>query len=374
MARKVGQIVGRGRRTWLVRVYNGHDPETKKRKYLNQTIHGGLRDAQAHLNKMLGERDRGRNLDSSKQTLNEFLDRWLELCAKPRLRAKSFRDYEGLLRRYVRPTLGSKAIANVFALDIQTLYHELLDRHLSARTIRYTHAVLRSALKQAVRWNLVLGNPADAVDLPKRHRSVVAVLSLQQTRTFVKAIAGHAYEGLLALALTTGMRPSEYLALTWSDIDLDRGTVSVSRSLEWQKGGWQFADTKRPRSRRVVKLQAWVVSVLRENRTKGQRRNGDDLVFLAKSGGPIRESYFVQRYFKPLLKTAGLPEIRLYDLRHTAATISLAAGVSPKVISEQLGHASVAFTLDVYSHVLPHMQDAAAERVQALLLSASVPS
>jgi hypothetical protein len=109
-ARKVGQIVGRRRRTCLVRVYNGHDPETKQRKYLNQTIHGGLRDAQAHLNKMLGERDRSRNLDS----LNEFLDRWLELCAKPRLqRAKSFRDYEGLLRRYVRPALGANALATV---------------------------------------------------------------------------------------------------------------------------------------------------------------------------------------------------------------------------------------------------------------------
>jgi integrase len=268
----------------------------------------------------------------------------------------------------VRPALGAKALANVFALDIQALYRELLDRHLSARSIRYTHAVLRSALKQAVRWNLVLANPADAVDLPRRHRSIVAVMSLQQTRTFVKAIAGHAYEGLLALALTTGMRPSEYLALTWNDIDLDRGTVSVSLSLEWRKGGWQFDDTKRPRSRRVVKLQAWVVSVLREHRAKGQQGSGDDLVFHAKRGGPIRESYFVQRYFKPLLKTSGLPEIRLYDLRHTAATISLAAGVSPKVISEQLGHASVAFTLDVYSHVLPHMQDAAAEKVQSLLI------
>ena len=109
MARKVGQIIRRGRRTWLVRVYCGRDVETKKRKYPNQTIHGGLRDAQAHLNKMLSERDRGRKLDSSKQTLNQYLDRWLELCAKPRLRAKSLKDYEGLLRRYVRPGLGTKA-------------------------------------------------------------------------------------------------------------------------------------------------------------------------------------------------------------------------------------------------------------------------
>ena len=108
MARKVGQIVGRGRSTWLVRVYNGRDPETKKRQYLSQTIHGGLRDAQAHLNTMLGERDRGRSLDSSKQTLNQYLDRWLEVCAKPRLRAKSLHEYEGLLRRYVRPRLGAR--------------------------------------------------------------------------------------------------------------------------------------------------------------------------------------------------------------------------------------------------------------------------
>ena len=264
MARKVGQIVGRGRHTWLVRVFNGRDPENKKRKYLNQTIHGGLRDAQAHLNKMLGERDSGRNLDSSKQTLNQYLDRWLEVRAKPRLRANSFLDYEGLLRRYVRPQLGTKALATVFAFDIQTLYRELLNRGLSARSIRYAHAVLRSALKQAVRWNLILANPADLVDLPRLDRRRMGVLSVEQARTFMKAITRHPYEACFALAMTTGMRPSEYLALTWNDLDLDHGTASISRTLEWRKGGWRFADTKRSGSRRVVKLQAWVVALLRE--------------------------------------------------------------------------------------------------------------
>jgi len=119
MARKVGQIVRRGECTWLVRVYNGRDRESKKRKYLNQTVHGRLRDAQSHLNKMFGERDRGRNLDSSKQTLNQFLDRWLEVCAKPRLRTK---DYEGLLRRHVRPRVGEKALSTVSGFDVQMLY------------------------------------------------------------------------------------------------------------------------------------------------------------------------------------------------------------------------------------------------------------
>lgn len=372
MARKVGQIIRRGDRTWLVRVYNGRDVDTKKRKYVNQTVHGGLRDAQAHLNKMLGERDRGRNLDSSKQTLNQYLDRWLEVCAKPRLRAKSFRDYEGLLRRHVRPDMGGKALPTISAFDIQTLYRKLLNQNLSARSIRYTHAVLRSALKQAVRWNLLLSNPANSVDLPRQERGRVSVFSVEQARTFIKAIAGHPYEPLFALAMTTGMRPSEYLALTWNDLDLDQGTASVSRTLEWRKGGWQFADTKRSRSRRVVKLQVWVVALLKTLAAEKREVDGEGLVFLALRGGPIRESRFVQRYFKPLLEATGLPDIRLYDLRHTAATISLAAGVSPKVISEQLGHASVAFTLDVYSHVLPHMQEAAAERVQALLMNTAI--
>jgi integrase len=228
MARKVGQIIRRGIRTWLVRVYSGLDPETKMRKYLSQTIYGGLRDAQAQLNKMLGERDRGRKLDSSRQTLNQYLDCWLDLCAKPRLRAKSFKDYEGLLRRYVRPRLGPKALASISALEIQTLYRDLQMRSLSARSIRYTHAVLRSALKQATRWSLILTNPADSVDLPRQERRQIGVLTVEQARTFIRAIAGHQYGHLFAVALTTGMRPSEYLGLTWNDLDLDRGTVSVS--------------------------------------------------------------------------------------------------------------------------------------------------
>ncbi len=153
--------------------------------------------------------------------------------------------------------------------------------------------------------------------------------------------------------------------------DFVLGTVSVSRSLEWKKGGWQFADTKRSRSRRVIKLQAWVIALLETDKQSVAGQSADkptcNRVFSAKRGGPIRESKLSRRYFKPVLREAGLPDIRLYDLRHVAATLALTAGVSPKIISEQLGHASVAFTLDVYSHVLPHMQDAAAEKVQALL-------
>jgi integrase len=371
MARKTGQIIRRGLQLWMVRIYAGRDPETRKRTYIGKSINGGLRAAQTHLNHMLAERDLGRNIRSSKQTLGPYLDHWLDICARPRLRAKSFRDYSSLLARYVCPLLGARPLGELTSAEIQTLYSQLLNQGLSARTIRYTHAVLFSALRQAVRWKLLLTNPAEDVDLPRQARRLFTVFDVEQARHFIAEITGHKYEVLFALAITTGMRPSEYLALTWSDFDIERGTVSVSKTLEWQKGGWHFEDTKRERSRRMIKLQSWVVALLGKlEEAWAVGREGNDLVFTAHRGGPIREERFVRRYFKPLLRSAGLPNIRLYDLRHTAATLGLAAGVSPKIVSEQLGHASVAFTLEVYSHVLPHMQDTAVIKVEALLMAA----
>ena len=171
------------------------------------------------------------------------------------------------------------------------------------------------------------------------------------------------------------MRPSEYLALCWRDIDWDRGTISVVRTLHRNEGQWTFADTKRVRNRRVVKLQMWVLDLLRK--LKGGVGETEaacdsvfaDLVFTTTRGEPTSEEYLVEKHFKPLLREAGLPNIRLYDLRHTSATLALTVGVPPKVVSEQLGHASAAFTLDTYSHVLPHMQDEAASKMEAALLN-----
>ena len=148
----------------------------EKEQYISKTIHAGLRDAQTHLIKMMGERDLGRNISSSKQTLNQNLDRWLEVCAKPRLRAKSFQDCEGLLCRYVRPRVGARVLSFHYRLRDSDALPELLDRGLSARTIRSTHAVRQSAFRQAVRWRLLLHNPAESVDLPRQSRQCVGVL------------------------------------------------------------------------------------------------------------------------------------------------------------------------------------------------------
>jgi integrase len=171
--------------------------------------------------------------------------------------------------------------------------------------------------------------------------------------------------------MTTGMRPSEYLALTWSDFYVERGAVSVSKTLQRRERRWFFEDTKRERSRRMIKLQNWVVVLVRrrEEMARAAGAKSSDLVFTSERAGPIHEAKFVERHFKPLLVSAGLPNIRLNNLRHTAATLALVAGVSPKVIFEQLGHASVALTLEVYSHVPPHMQYEAAMKVESLLVN-----
>lgn len=306
-------------------------------------------------------------------TVDEFLDHWLKTAVKPKVREKTYSDYAAILRRYIRPAIGARILASLSPLEIQAAYQVMIDRKLSARTVRYAHAVLRASIRQAIRWQLLLSEPTQGVELPREQCRKMSVLTTEQARSFLRT-ASHSPQGcLFAVALTTGMRPSEYLALCWRDINWDRGTISVVRTLHKNEGQWTFSDTKRVRSRRVVKLQMWVLDLLQKLKggadEAGAARDSEfaDLIFSTTRGEPINEDYLVKKYFKPLLREAGLPNIRLYDLRHTSATLALTVGVAPKVVSEQLGHASAAFTLDTYSHVLPHMQDEAAAKMEAAL-------
>ena len=378
LARKTGQIVGRGRHRWLVRVFLGRERETRKRRYHNRTVRGPVRNAQHYLNKVLREHDLGRQLDGAHVTLNEYLGRWLITAAKPRLREKSYRSYVSLLRRYVRPILGERMLSAISPLDVQAVYHRLVERGLSARTVRYTHSVLRSAMRQAIRWRLLAEDPTNGAQLPRQRRREMRVLTAEQSRLFLDAAMKTPYGPVFAVALTTAARPSEYLALKWHDINWESGTVSIARTLEKVRGGWRFAETKRARSRRVIKLQEWVLELLKRLLAKTKPKPvwsswpaAAELIFTTPSGRPIHVNKLAKK-FKLILDDAGLTTIRLYDLRHTGATLALAAGVPPKVVSEQLGHASSAFTLDVYSHVLPHMQEEAAAKVEAVLTGRSL--
>lgn len=362
-----GQIIARSPATWLVRLYQGRDPKTGKRRYLNRTVEGDRTAAETELAELLAAVPQ-RPVSNSK--LDEYLDWWLYAAVDHRLRSKTARDYRTLLERYVRPELGRKGIHRLKPLDLQSLLLGMTARGLSARTVRYTHAVLRSALDQARRWKLLDENPAVEMPLPRAERNEIRVLAPEEAQRFVSLCREDKKALVFLVALTAGLRPSEYLALRTEDFDPERSTLTITRTLERTKGCWKFAETKRPSSRRTVVLPAPVADLLRDH-IASEDLNRDRLLFESSTRGPIHERNLVQRWFKPLLKRAGLPNIRLYDLRHTFATLALREGVPPRLVSEQLGHASVAFTLEVYGHLLEESRSLGAERFSELLFPSS---
>lgn len=360
-----GQIIARTANTWLLRVYQGRDPATGKRRYLNRTVRGERSSAEAELARLISQvppRPR------SNAILDEYLDWWLYAAVDSRLRAKTAQDYRTLLERYVRPDLGQVKLDRLKPLDLQSLLLSLTSRGLSARTVRYTHAVLHSALDQARRWKLLVENPAADLPLPRADKREFSVLAPEEAKRFASFCREDPAGLVLLVALTTGLRPSEYLALRAEDFDRRRSTLTITRTLERAGGAWRFRETKRPRSRRTVALPAEVAGLIRDRIDSGELGPGR-LLFESSTRGPLHERNLVHRSFKPLLERAGLPDIRLYDLRHTLAVLALREGVPARLVSEQLGHASVAFTLEVYGHVLEETRSVAAERLSALLFS-----
>lgn len=251
----------------------------------------------------------------------------------------------------------------------------MLENGLSPRTVRYTHAVLRNALEQAVKWQMLHRNPAQFVDLPKQKRKETQALSPEEAKKFMKASSVSKWDTLFILLLTTGMRPGEALGLKWSDFDFQSGKVRVQRTLVRNKNKWSFEEPKTSRSRRTIPIPNSVINSLKEHRKNqiegklsAEKYQNYDLVFASQKGEPLNEQNIVRRHFKPLLEKAGLSKnYRLYDLRHSCATLLLSQGENPKIVSERLGHASVTLTLDTYSHVLPDMQQGAAEKLENLL-------
>jgi integrase len=373
--RRTGQIIKRGN-SWRLLVFIGRD-ENGKRRYDTQTVKGTKKDAQTALNAMLHDRDLGLLGDARKQTLNEYLNQWLETIAKPRLQHRTFQDYKDLMRRYVRESLGNVKLADLKSIHIQKLYGQMQEKGLSARIVRYTHAVLRSALQHAVKVNILPRNEAQLVQLPKQTRKEMDVLNQTEVGAFLDALQGERFAAMFSFALATGCRPEEYLSIQWKDIDFEKGTAIIRRALITHRtgGGWHFSEPKTKQSRRTIPLPVSTIKELRAHRREqleaklklGTAWNDFDLVFASEIGTPLNPPN-VTRAFKKALQRAGIrTSIRLYDLRHTTATLLLQAGVNPKVVSERLGHSTIVLTLDVYSHVLPSMQEAATEQLESLI-------
>lgn len=282
------------------------------------------------------------------------------------------------LDRYVRPKIGARYLTTLQPLDIQELYTELSEKGLGARTIQIVHNILNRAFNQGVKWRVMASNPAQLADKPKQVRREMQFLSPEQAAKFMEAAQGDLYFLYFALALDTGARPSELLGLQWKDIDFAQGHISIQRALEYPdySNEFQFIEPKTARSRRSIKISKQNLIYLREHRKaqgvvrlkKGAAWHPYDLVFATRDGKPTQARNILRRHLRPILKAAELPQtLNLYSLRHTCATLLLSAGVNPKIVSERLGHASIVLTLDTYSHVLPNMQQSAADELEKIL-------
>jgi len=287
------------------------------------------------------------------------------------------------VKRYVREPIGQVKLSELRPVHIQAVYRSMEERGLSSRTIRYTHAVLSNALSEAVSLEVLFRNPASAVSLPRKVRKEMKAMTSEEVGRFLGAVSETRRAAVFTFALATNMRPQEYLALRWSDIDMQKKSATVRRAIIWRQekgGGWHFGEPKTSGSRRTIPLPRSMVTALAEHkRRQGEERlklgpnwQNYDLVFPTSVGTPTNISSLTNKWFKPALVKAELPTtFRLYDLRHTHATMLLADGESPKVVAERLGNSTIVLTLNTYSHVLPDMQARAAERTEKALFAAT---
>jgi integrase len=324
--------------------------------------------------------------DAERQSVEQYLSRWLKVV-KPTVEPATYGPYhrhclglkvrEQTAKRGAKGTksteciakhLGPVKLAKLRRVHIEQFYADLLAAGVSAAQCRKIGTTLTIALNAAVASKLIPYNPAAGVRKPKASKPEVHVLDLDQVAGFLTEAAKDRLYALYITALDTGMRPCELFALEWPDIDLPGGFLSVRRSLEEIGGKLRVKEVKTPKARRRIHLSAQTVAALHEHR-KSMLAEGHltGPVFCDTRGGYLRNANLRNNSFRPILKRAGLPSIRLYDLRHTCATLLLLADEPAKVVSERLGHSTVTLTLDTYSHVLPTMQQRAAEKMGKIL-------
>lgn len=332
-------------------------------------------------------RDRDRGLPiiaDERQTVQQFLTAWLETQA-PALKPRTWQRYEVALRKHLIPGLGRVRLSQLSAQQVQTFYAAKLKAgrdsaaQLSEATVAHLHAILHHALDDALRLGAVPRNVADLVTPPRARRREIAPLTPDQARQLLDAARGDRYECLYVLAVSTGMRLGELLALTWQDVDLDSGAVYVRHSLHHQRGGkWVLTTPKTESSRRRIRLSPLAIEALHAQRPRelakrmalGPVRAGADHGFVftrPTDSEPLRGTHLLAHHFRPLLKRAGLPAIRFHDLRHTAATLALIEHLPTKMVSEMLGHSSTAITDDLYAHMTPDAHRDVAEAMQRIL-------
>jgi len=375
-----GSIVQRGARSWAI-IVDERDVVSGKRRRRWHSHKGTRKSAEAECARLIAALNAGTYVDPTRETVLAFLDRWLE-HVRGQISPRSFERYTELARKNLVPLLGALALTKLQPAHISQAYAKALASGrrdgtggLSARTVTHMHRVLREALQQGVRWQMLARNPADAVKPPKVERQQISVLDTDATAELIEAARDTSLFMPIMLGVRCGLRRGEVVALRWRNVDLERGQISVVASAEQTDLGVREKEPKNGKGRTIV-LSDTEIEELRSHRIRqaqgllalGVRLTEDHHVVAREDGQPLQPRSLTHAFVK-FVRKHGF-QVRLHDLRHSHATHMLAAGVHPKIAQERLGHSSVGITLDLYSHVLPGMQAEAVSKVDAALRDA----
>ena len=372
------QGTGERKKSYRLTVDLGRD-ETGKRRRHRETFVGSKKDAERRMREILTEVETGMYLPPSHMTTGQYLERWSENYAALHTSPRTASSYQAELRRHIIPGIGDIPLTELRPHHIEQYYVQAVKSGrkdgtggLAPKTVLYHHRIISEALEHAVRQGELVRNCAKLVDPPRPKRAKVNTLTRDDSIRFLEAARESQYFYLFAIALGTGARLGELLALIWRNVDMERGNITIDATLYREGSEWYRKQPKSGRSRNVP-LPPSFMPYLRDYRTTieserasiGLALSQDDFVFHTAQGKPL-DRHSVSRGFARVLNLSGLPHIRFHDLRHTHASLMLQDGNSAKVVSERLGHASAAFTLDTYGHVMPGIQEDAAARFGAL--------
>lgn len=348
-------------------------PEGRRRAYYGRTRQ------EAHTKLLKAQRSllEGLPLPLERVTTGQWLEAWLKQRAAPKVRPRTFGQYQEIVRLHIIPALGRIRLVQLRPQEVERMMAHGIAAGQSPRSVNHWRAVLRTALNAGMREGVVSRNVASLADPQPMPAYSVEPLTVPLARRLLVAFQGDRLEALFTVGLALGLRRSEALGLVWEHVDLEGGTLSVQRTLQRVNGGFRFMEPKNERSRRTIRLPGPIVRVLREHRARQCQerllagaawRGGQwgNLVFSDEVGEPLHGS-LVTRRFQRLLALSGLPPMRYHDLRHGAASLMAALGVPVRVAMDILGHAQISTTMNIYAHIPDEVQGEAVDRVAAAL-------
>ena len=374
-----GHIRKRGKHSWEIKIDFGRDPFTGKRRTKYHSIKGDRKDAEVELRRLLREIDMEEYVEPSKLKVSEFLLRWLPHI-QTQVSPKTYERYAEITNKHLIPLFGDHKLSKLRPMHVSTAWSNSLTNGrrdgkggLSPLTIRHHHRVLKQAIAQAVRWQILAKNPVENVDPPRVTKKQLTILNQIETGQLLDALIHSPFYIPTFLAVTTGMRRGEVLALRWKNVDFDAMQINVVESLEQTRNGLRFKETKNTKSRHIImpsvlanELRSHKISQAEELFKIGVRQDQDLTVACQYDGSPMNPEHLSREFPNHVVK-ARLPRIRFHDLRHTHASHLLMEGVHPKIAQERLGHSSITITQDLYSHLLPGIQKEAVDKLDISL-------